>query len=495
MKKIFITICFIAVAVILTAQQWNLTIEHLNDEFHICEGCCTANNETIFVGYWNSDAYIVKIDEYGNYIDNRLSVESRTLKLLTIISLENGCYFVTGVSKSNDDDYLWVLVIDDDLNIVSEHFYEKEEEYADSEFYLYGGKTAVDDDGTIIACVNVYMPFYIPETYRIRAVYMRFNADGERLNSVFISPGEYGSSLFYSTNFEMTSIMIAPNNDDLMVIGRGEGNCYSFLRFDYDFNMIQHNVIYEPTITWSTNDTDSDHWIDDNSILLVTYQHDPDIHNKAMLVYGKASLDDGIIYDDIWINKKDTLNYTIGSHSMCTANDTTIYLVSLARLGNWTAPANMEIYLTNKNLEILGTKYFYDEMYYCPFTAITTKDYGLVTVSRNNDKRTHIKKFLREDFNPIPCSVSETLKEKITAAAYPNPTNGTLNIDISGISTNDNDVRFKIFNADGRICLDRIVNGTGNLLTVDVSGLQNGAYAFQIVKGNKTIISDKFIKE
>lgn len=489
--------CFIALAVILTAQQWNITLDHEGFGCWITEGCCTDNNETVFVGEWDTEAFAIKIDEQGNYTQKIFSIDDRTSRFHSIIPIGNGNYFVTGVSITNDIEYLWVLVLDNDMNIVIEHFYEKEEEYSVPDATFYNGKNCkavVDDDGTIVVCVGVRMPFYIPQTYRIRPVFMRFNTDCERLNSVFIASDAYGN-LFYDTNFELNSIMTAPNNSDILVVGPGRGNCQSIMRFDCDFNLITYHIISAPTTPRTAEDPDSDFWIDNNNILLVAYFYDTEVHNKAKLVYGKANINDGIIYKNICINKTDTLNFTIGRHSMCTVNDTTIYLVSLSRLGNWAAPENMEIYLVSKNLEIFGSKYFYDEIGYWPFTAIATKDAGIVAVSTNLRKRTHIKKLLREDFNPIPCSVSETPKEKITAATYPNPTNGTLNIDISGISTNDNDVRFRILNADGRICLDRIVNGTGNLLTVDVSGLQNGAYAFQIVKGNKTIISDKFIKE
>ena len=168
---------------------------------------------------------------------------------------------------------------------------------------------------------------------------------------------------------------------------------------------------------------------------------------------------------------------------MCAANDTTIYLASCAKLGSWCGPVALEIYLVNRNLEILGSKYFYNETGYWPNTAIATKDDGIVAVSSSSQERTYIKKLLREDFNPIPCSVSEVPIEQLKATAYPNPTSGKLNIDLTEIPLDKNDVRI------------RILNGMGNLLTVDVSRLPDGAYTFQIVKGNKNIISERFIKE
>lgn len=487
---------FIAVAVVLTAQQWNIAIDHHEIDSRLKDGCCTVNNETIFVGYWDTEAYAVKIDEQGNYTQKIFSIDDRTSRFHSIIPIGNGNYFVTGVSITNDIEYLWVLVLDNDMNIVKEQYYEKEDEYSVPDATFYNGKnckSVVDDDGTIVVCVGVCMPF-LPQTYRIRPVFMRFNTDCERLNSVFIASDAYGN-MFYDTNFELNSIMNAPDNSDVLVVGPGQGNCPSVMRFDYDFNLIMHHVIYEHIVDKIVWEASSDHFIDDNNILMLGWLTDPDIHNKHFIVYGKANINNGYIYEDLWINKTDTLNYPIDNHSMCYVNDTTIYLASRARLNSWTGPYTLEIYLVTKNLEILGSMYFYNEIGYWPYTAIATKDDGIVAVSTSLRERTHIKKLLREDFNPILCSVSEVPKERLKATAFPNPTKGILNIDVSEISTIDNDVRFRIFDADGRICLDRIIKGMGNMLTVDVSRLSNGIYTFQIVKGNKNIIYDRFIKE
>ncbi len=494
MKRLIMTLCFIAAAVALTAQQWNLAIDHNGISARLTAGCCTTNNATVFVGYWDTEAYCVKIDEHGNSIERHFPVEGGTSTFLDIIALEDGNCFLTGVSKTGDDEYLWILVIDDELNIVKEQFYEKEESYSVSDSEFCNAKAVIDDDGTIVACVGIEIPFIYPGIYRIRGIFMRFNSDCERLNSVFIEPEDY-NYLFYSSNFYTTCILNAPDNRDILILSRGQGNCESILRFDHDFNLLAHHVIHEQTLEQIGEQAISDYWIDNDNLLVVAEVMDPDIHNKIFTVFGKTSINSGYIYEDTWINKTDTLNYNIASHSMCAANDTTIYLASCAKLGSWYGPVALEIYLVNRNLEILGSKYFYDEIGYWPNTAIATKDGGIVAVSSISCERTYIKKLLREDFNPIPCSVSEVPKEKIKATAFPNPTHGELNIDISRISLNEEDVRIKIFNNDGKICLDRIIKGQGNLLTVDVSSLPDGAYTFQIVKGNKDIISNKFIKE
>ena len=489
------TALFIALAMLGSAQQWNIAIDHHEIDSRLKEGCCTVNNETIFVGYWDTEAFAIKIDEQGNYTQKVFSTEDRTSRFHSIIPIGNGNYFVTGVSTISDIEYLWVLILDNDMNKVKEQFYEKEDEYSVPDATFYNGKnckSVVDDDGTIVVCVGVCMPF-LPQTYRIRPVFMRFNTDCERLNSVFIASDAYGN-MFHDTNFELNSIMNAPDNSDVLVVGPGQGNCQSIMRFDYDFTLITHHIISEPTTTRTAQDPDSDFWIDNNNILLVSYFYDTEVHNKAKLVYGKANIYNGIIYENICINKTDTLNYTIGRHSMCTVNDTTMYLVSLSRLGNWAAPANMEIYLTNKNLEILGSKFFYNDTGFWPFTAIATKDDGIVAVSTSLRERTHIKKLLREDFNPILCSVSEVPKERLKAMAFPNPTKGELNIDISNLPKNLEN-RVSITDVSGMTRMCRIIQGSGNLLTIDVLSLEPGAYLYSVYNKEKELFNGKFVKE
>jgi hypothetical protein len=105
-----------------------------------------------------------------------------------------------------------------------------------------------------------------------------------------------------------------------------------------------------------------------------------------------------------------------------------------------------------------------------------------------------IIRFSREDFNPIPCSVKEVPQEMIKALAYPNPAKNELNIDISGLPENEKH-RIQITDALGHICLDRIIRGEGNVLTLGVSGLRAGLYAYRIYNMDKEFIKGKFVKE
>lgn len=485
MKRLFLTLSLILSIITLPAQQWEICIENNGINAFLVDGCCNKSNETIFVGGYESEAYLVKVNEDGSYEEKFFQEENRTLQLRSIQALENGNYFVIGVSTSPNEDLLWILVLDENFDIVTEHFHEKEEGFPDN--YFNTVRSMVDDDGTILVAVN-----FRPEIGKSKGMLFRFSEDGECLQWLFISP-EMFDGLFASISFEPNCIMNDPYSSDFIILGAGQLGNPSVLRCNYNFTLVEHHIIVVPLL----NDVTfpqfySDHWLSSDT-LLVFGTLCPYGVNKPYVYFGKINKQ-GVICEATNIDKPDTLNYAIKNHAMCTANDSTIYLIPYAVLGDWMGPQILEVYVANKDLEILGYKAFYNELRYWPKTAIATNDDGLVTISNKYATAIHIKKFLREDFNPIPCSVKEVPKEIIKTTAYPNPTNSIINIDISLMRQVDGEMRFAITDIYGRTHLNRIIRGEGNLLTADVSSFPSGTYTYQIFVDGKAIVCDKFIK-
>jgi hypothetical protein len=156
------------------------------------------------------------------------------------------------------------------------------------------------------------------------------------------------------------------------------------------------------------------------------------------------------------------------------------------------------VYLVNTGLEILGKVELWDELDYHPRVVFPTNDGGCVFCIKGTswyvEPTVKIIRFSREDFNPIPCSVKEVPQETIKALAYPNPAKDELNIDISGLSENK-EQRIQITDALGHICMDRIIRGKGNVLTLGVSGLKAGVYIYRVYDADGVLIEGKFIKE
>ena len=98
----------------------------------------------------------------------------------------------------------------------------------------------------------------------------------------------------------------------------------------------------------------------------------------------------------------------------------------------------------------------------------------------------------REDFNPIPCSVSKIPKEQLEALAFPNPASDEIHFDISKLPVGK---EHRISDAMGRTVMSRIIRGEGNVLSVGISSLSPGVYMYQISNAESEIVSGKFVKE
>ena len=484
---------FVAIALLLFgsfslfAQHWETSIELNGIDAHLVDGCCNKNNETVFVGCYESEAYLVKVNEDGGYEEKHFQGESRTISFSTINVLENGNYFVSGVSKAQNEDLLWILILDENFDIVTEHFYEKEEGFPDNFFNAI--RPMVDDDGTIVVTLD-----FRPEIGTSRGMLFRFSADGDCLQRLFISPDVFDGLFGSHTSYRPNCILDDPYSSDFVILGSGQRGNASVLRCSYDFTLVDHRIIADPI----HDDLIfpqyfySDHWLSSDTMLLFGTLCPYDV-NEPFVYFGKLN-NQGVICEATDIDKTDTLNYTIMNHAMCTANDSTIYLIPYAVLGDWMGPWVLEVFVANKDLEILGYKSFYDEKQYWPFTAVATNDDGLVTISTKGATAIHIKKFLREDLNPIPCSVKKVPKEQIKATVFPNPAGDEIHFDISELPAGK-EHRISISDAMGRTVMSRIIRGEGNILTLGVSSLPSGIYTYRIYNAENEIVSGKFVKE
>ncbi|MBQ3594491.1 MAG: T9SS type A sorting domain-containing protein, partial [Bacteroidales bacterium] len=74
------------------------------------------------------------------------------------------------------------------------------------------------------------------------------------------------------------------------------------------------------------------------------------------------------------------------------------------------------------------------------------------------------------------------------------PTDGELNIDIRGIDTGSEN-RVRIIDVNGRVLTSRIIRGSGNVLTMDVSSLDAGVYVYEVFNAEGTISKGRFVKK
>lgn len=496
-KKIIMLCCMMVLAVMGRAQQWE-TI--LPDSVSISSGFINEDNTMELVGCSGNDGAYFRVFGDGYYETTTFPApEGKKLVLQTITPLDNGGCFVSGrimTNRLNDSGELKIMILDDDLNVVKEHTLQVAEGFLG----FTDGAAVMDDDGTIVLLKTARreMPNY-QGGYESRGALFRFTQSGDSLNCRYLL-ADPPDPICYIHQIRNQVLWNDPYSDQIIGVCAGRNGLQSLLYFDYDFNLTNDFFIDDISLPELSSGkyVNRPHivsWYNENEMLLAADQQDTVVHNKPHLLIGKMNRE-GEIIEKAEINKPDTLFYAFGGTAY--ANDSTVYVSTRCHTESWLDPLYPCAYLVSTGLEILGKVELWDELDYYPQAIFPTSDGGCVFCIKGDswyvEPTVKIIRFSREDFNPIPCSVKEVPQETIKALAYPNPAKDELNIDISGLSQNM-EHRIQITDALGHICMDRIIRGEGDVLTVGVASLPVGMYTYQIYYDKKTISSGKFVKE
>ena len=500
-KKIIMLCCLMVLAATGYGQQWETV---LPDSVSISGGFINEDNTTELVGCSGNDGAYFRVFEDGQYETTTFSaLEGKHLILQNLIPLGDGGYFVSGRIQYPNDSYLGdqkIMILDRNLNVTSDQTIEVIEGFIG---FNWNSAAVIDDDGTIVLLVSARRESpSIPGSYEFRGVLFRFSQSGECLNCRYLV-ADPPDPICYIQSIKYPELLNDPFDNQIIAVCEGRGGVQSLLYFDYEFNLTDNFLIDDISIpemgpSWQSkyvSDPYVGYWYNANEMLLVADQQDTVVHNKPHLLVGKMNRE-GEIIEKAEINKPDTLFYAYGG--MAYANDSTVYVSTRCHTESWMDPYYPCVYLVNTGLEILGKVELWDELDYYPQTVFPTSDGGCVFCIKGNswwvEPLQKVIRFSREDFNPIPCNVKEVPQEAIKALAYPNPAKDELNIDISGLSQNM-EHRIQITDALGHICMDRIIRGEGNVLTLGVSGLKAGVYVYSIYNAEKEIARNKFIKE
>ena len=480
------------------AQQWE-TI--LSDTVSISSGFINEDNTMELVGYSGNYGAYFRVFGDGHYETTTFPApEGKKLVLQTLTPLDDGGYFVSGRIATNPSDInegeLKIMILDGDLNVVKEQTLQVAEGFLG----FTDGAAAMDDDGTIVLLKTARreMPNY-QGGYESRGVLFRFTQSGDSLDCRYLL-ADPPDPICYIHQIKSQKLMNDPYSDQIIGVCAGRNGVQSLLYFDYDFNLtnnFQIDDISLPELTSGKYVTEPHvgYWYNANEMLLAATQKDPDHYvNHPHLLVAKMNRE-GEIIEKTEINKPDTLFYAYGG--MAYSNDSTVYVSTRCHTVSWLDPFYPCLYLVSTELEVLGKVELWDELDYFPQAVFPTSDGGCVFFIIGDqlwiEPVQKIIRFSREDFNPIPCSVKEVPQEAIKASAYPNPAKDALNIDISGLPENEKH-RIQITDALGHICIDRIIRGEGNVLTVGVASLPVGVYTYQIYDNKKTLSLGKFVK-
>ena len=499
---------FVAIALLLFgsfslfAQQWELDFT-VPDSFNgFLGGTVDSDDNAVMIGYYGANRFlqypwIAKVSANGEYETvNYINDEYYGVYLLSIIQLRNGNYFSAGIAKdtvSGLGNWIFTMIFDKDLNVVSSRRYEKDS-IADAVEY---GTLLLDNDGTVILS-GAYRKRDAYNVNSSRAYFYRFDEDANILSQRYVV-GEAGSPEQYINQYECCQLLKEPLTDNIIVLGEGTGGWLSCLFYDDDFNFVREYQMKDGYLPYFLPEACSDYWYSDHELLLLGNRRHDGIENWHL---GLAKIDlDGSVEQCETVCHNDTMcEQALVRMGMTCVNDSTMYGIyfSYKSIG-W--PEIIGVFLFDKDLEVLGSKFFNDENYlnFVPRFVLSFKDGSCVFPI--NDIKSYetmaickLIKMSREDFNPIPCGVSKIPKEQLEALAFPNPASDEIHFDISELPVGK-EHRISISDAMGRLVMSRIIRGEGNVLTIGISGFRPGIYTYQIYNAEKEIVGGKFVKE
>ena len=491
---------FVAIALLLLgsfslfAQQWD--VEFDCPGANLLQGCKDGEENCLFVGKDNSDAWVMRFHEDGTYESRTYGSAGRSYCLLNVLALPNGKYFATGSSTdiASSTDSVLVMVFDNNLDVLTERLYPLDSGY----WAVPYSQMILDDDGSVLAFITQKKELD-SKIWDFRGSFWRFDEDGECL-AYRLCYSDYPDPENWLHTMMTQQLLKSPKGDRYIVLAGGgkHGNVSSLDHFDNNFHFVyDYNIIVN---NWGVMQYYSDHWLNDSVLLLTGSCCCDNPHSNQMnLFVAKVDLE-GNILQKVEINKKDTIMYSgYCSNNMAYCNDSTIYFLGNCGPGMYYDPFYPEIYMTNVDLEILGKITFPDEMKKISVAVLPMSDQGCIVLTQRHvlhggPEHIRVRRFSREDFNPIPCGVSKIPKEQLDALAFPNPAGDEIHLDISELPAGK-EHRISISDAMGRTVMSRIIRGEGNVLTIGISGFKSGIYTCQIYNAEKEIVSGKFVKE
>lgn len=491
----------------LLAQQWEIELPNRTDMLH---GFVTEDNTLVIVGGFYvpedscSDGIMMRVHDDGQYELKTFPPNgNKHLEFEGVYPLPNGGYFTIASNyvfdfptKLGD---LSIMILDEDMNITWEQTFQAED------FDDFDGSCSVmDDDGTVVVLATARRPGPYGRT-DYNGVLFRFTLEGELLQCRYLV-ADPPDPIAYMYSIRDIQIVNDTYSDRTIALGDGPNGIPSLLIFDHEFNLLDCPQLNDPSIPDTVLSyllhrhvvyPRSDYWYNENEILVSGHQDDTThgIHNHYHLLVGRVNLQ-GEVLQKTEILKQDSLTYNL---AMAYANDSTVYVAARCHTVNWSIPLYPHYYLLTTGLELLGRIELWDKLNYFPLGLFATTDGGCFSFMERStlyydETQPKIVRFNRDDFHPISISVKETPLSDLHANAFPNPAKDELNIDLTGLSGNEVR-RIRITDVHGHPCLDRVIYGQGNVLTLCVANLSDGIYTYSIYNNDRNIITGKFIKE
>ena len=481
------------------SQQWNIEYPCAENEYakfiagdmssrynYVLGAMCDIISEV-------QHPLVLCIDENGNYIDKVFENDYKKGSFVTAVGLGDGNVFVAALYSDNlipeIYEYLWVAVLNPQLDVISENKMEVEYPYIS---YGVSAQTLVNDDNEIVMVSKVTdsIPDYTIIRYDMS--FYKFDLDCNLLKQTCLENPSYHSNI--------SGLIEVPNTDyyamfsDGMHVSGAETVSY----IDDDLNYISTSTIdnmnnYHECIL--PLNVSVDYWYDEHHFLMSARSARTSGTNDWYPLVVKKDTEMNVI-ETLSFERIDTTDYVSQYRSMACVNPDKIYVSTFWQnsSGFEFYPNTATVFLINDKLDLLGRKDFELGVFANILFIQPTYDEGClihVYLDYSDHYVTMIYKLKSEDFEIIT-DVSEN-GEDFESAFYPNPVSSILNVDVGNM--NGSNVTVTIVDMIGRRYLDKEIFINGNTLALDVSSLPGGRYFYSLIIDGRYVLTKKFVKK
>lgn len=479
----------------VNAQQWSIVYD--SDEYggYIFTAGDNSKGYDYFVGFRNDNltgmctCAAICVDENGNYKDKVFWQVGGNSKFTHVLSLDDGNVFVSALYSDDVSselyDKLWVSVLSPDLDVIYESYVDVEEPYIT---FIGKAYTLRNDNGEIVLLTRVadYESYNVNDMFDY--VFYVFNDSCDLLRQSRLENDTHRS--------DITDFTQIPESRCYAVYGNGMhvSGMSNVIYVDEDFEYLSMEFFDDmndyPDLMFPARMCVG-HWYDESSFLMSAQTTMTSGVNRWCPLVVKMDTEMNVV-KSVDLERVDTTDYVFEFNSMSFVNPDKIYIATF-----WERiflPNELNIYMINDNLELLGKKKIVTEDCFYGLHIHSTKDGGCVIAGKNtipNNQPPVIYKIGVEDFE---MDINEKECEYDTEMyCYPNPVSSVLKINMENIMLEK--VQVTIIDEYGRRYMDRELGIEGDVLRIDVSSLNDGIYFYEISISENNIIRNKFVKQ
>ncbi|MCK9453150.1 MAG: T9SS type A sorting domain-containing protein [Bacteroidales bacterium] len=429
-----------------------------------------------------SDGYLIKIDSYGNIIQEvNISSVDNLASMFFNVHLFNDHYYILGAIQGSGPDFLriWYLKLNSNLEIEEERFMNTPQNR-----WISHMNSKIDSDTNIIitgyttSLDGIY-------TYDNNAYFYKMNLAGDSLNSKFYTsfiPLHFSFDIIESTDSSKYYAFVSHFTNIFGVSGQ-------ILTMNKNLDSIAINPI-----PMQVYDFYSPVYLNQDTIIICG-KRGAEPPNDYML--NVVTITESFELVDYNMFKKVDLREHPAMFDGVSKNGNNIYVGGTSNLDYanpfWsTFDSWFHLIKINPDISPIWEYWYGGDAYYHLYNILATNDGGCIMVgtrydykSQNQERDIYIAKVNSEGLivwtQEIPIGRQET-------TIYPNPGLNRINI-----KTDNKELTFELINLNGQYVIRENVN---NLKTINTGFLNSGIYFYRLIDNENEILeTGKWIKK